>query len=210
MRRRPRQTRARSRSAERSIDRPRGTVRERSAPSGRSRERIASAAKIRRLRAHNAIEGGSDLRDAAGVLGHDAFFGRGLRSERPGQEALARYSSMASEGIWAMPFTMTKRILRSWTSRRSSFVGRPSWRAACVARRSSAVTVVSLVETKLTAERGGLVLHLGEHREMIAVGEHISGVLEGCQQLERFLQGIGNGVRRLHQLNAICVDDRGQ
>ena len=47
------------------------------------------------------------------------------------------------------------------------------------------------------------MLHLREYREMIAVGEEVSGVLERRKELKRFLQAVGDGVRRLHELYSI-------
>jgi hypothetical protein len=52
-------------------------------------------------------------------------------------EALARYSSTASSGMWAIPLTIRYLICLSRTSRRSSCVGTPRRLAASGALRSS-------------------------------------------------------------------------
>ena len=80
-----------------------------------------------------------------------------------------------------MPFTMTYRIFRSWTSRNSSLVGMPRRRAASDARRSSSAMGSSrwLVEAQFTAEFCNLVLNLGKGGEVVSVGQYVSSILKG-------------------------------
>ena len=87
-------------------------------------------------------------------------------------DAVARYSSRASSGTWAIPFTMTYRIFRSRTSRRRSFVGIPRRRAASDALNSSTAISTSgwLIEAKFTAQCGDLVFDLRQDSVVVTVG----------------------------------------
>jgi hypothetical protein len=83
-----------------------------------------------------------------------------------------------------MPSTMTYRILRSWTSRRSSLVGSLSRRAASEARsKSPEIASLELIEAQFTVEARDLMLELGEDGEVIAVNKSISSILQRSKQL---------------------------
>src|SRR5438876_869323 len=71
--------------------------------------------------------------DFAAELGR--LVGLGASVFRGRYDALARYSSRASTGMWAIPSISMKRILRSRISANISPVAIPSRRAASVARR---------------------------------------------------------------------------
>src|SRR4029077_183627 len=91
---------------------------------------------------------------------------------------------MASDGMWAMPRIITNLILRSWTRRSTSLVGIVSRRAASDTRSISAAIEPSFVESQLTADGRDLPLELHQDHEMVAVGEHITSVLERGEEIE--------------------------